>query len=72
MEKLIHFLKYHNLVPIILGVVLLATAGVFANTDVRNAVIGQKVENVQGIDNFQLLAADLNNFDLGLKIINIT
>ncbi len=72
MNKLINFIKYHNAFNIILGLVLFATAGAFANTDVRNAVIGQKLENVQGIDNAQLLAADLNNFDLGLKIINIT
>jgi hypothetical protein len=72
MEKFIHFLKYHNAVPIILGVILLGAASSFASEGVRNAVIGQKVESVTGIDNTQLLAADLDNFDFALKIQNIT
>ncbi|MFH1401608.1 MAG: putative metal-binding motif-containing protein [Parcubacteria group bacterium] len=72
MQKFIRFLKYHNTVPIILGVVLLGTAGVFANEDVRNTVIGQKIENITGIDNAQLLAVDLDNFDQALRIEDVT
>ncbi|MFH1401969.1 MAG: MopE-related protein [Parcubacteria group bacterium] len=72
MNKIIYFLKYHNAIPIILGVVLLGTAGAFANEDVRSAVIGQKVENIIGIDNAQLLSADLDNFDQALRIEDVT
>jgi len=72
MNKIIYFIKYHNAVPIILGIILLGTAGAFAQEDVRNTVLGQKVESVQGIDNSQILSADLDNFDLGLKIENVT
>ena len=72
MKNIINFIKYHNAFTIILGLVLLATASVFANEDARNTVIGEKVEIQQGIDNSQLLAADLNNFDLTLKITNLS
>ena len=72
MKNIINFLKYHNLVPIILGLVLLATAGAFANEDVRNAVIGEKIVNQEGIDNSQILAADFDNFDFGLQITAIS
>lgn len=72
MKRIIYFLKYHNLIPIILGLVLLATAGAFANEGVRNAVIGEKIEVSEGIDNSQLLAIDLDNFDFVLKINQVS
>lgn len=71
MQSIITFIKYHNLVPIILGVVLIATGGAFANEDVRNAVIGEEIITEQGIDNSQILAADLDNFDIVLQITGV-
>lgn len=72
MQSIIGFIKYHNLVPIILGVVLLATASAFANEGVRNAVIGEEIIIENGIDNSLILVADLDNFDMALQIQNIT
>ncbi|MFC1663744.1 PKD domain-containing protein [Patescibacteria group bacterium] len=71
MNRIINFVKYHNLVPIILGLVLVGTAGAFANEDIRDAVIGKEIIIEQGIDNSQILAADLDNFDMTLQIKNI-
>ncbi len=71
MQNIINFLKYHNLVPIILGVVLIGTAGAFANEDVRNTVIGERTVNEEGIDNSLILAADLGNFNFNFQIADI-
>jgi hypothetical protein len=71
MQNIINFIKYHNLVPIILGLVLLTTAGAFANEDVRNAVIGEEIITEQGIDNSLVISADLDNFDMALQIQNV-
>lgn len=71
MQSILNFIKYHNLFTIILGLVLLLTGSIFASEDVRDAVVGEKIETQGGIDNFQILTADLDNFDLALKIINV-
>ena len=42
-----------------------------ASEDIRNVIIGQEVVTEQGIDNSQLLSADLENFDINLKINNV-
>ncbi|GAG73461.1 unnamed protein product, partial [marine sediment metagenome] len=55
-----------------MGVVLIATASAFANEDVRNAVIGEEIVTEQGIDNSQILTADLDNFDLAMTITNVS
>jgi hypothetical protein len=72
MQNIINFIKYHNLVPIILGVVLLVAAGAFANEDVRKTVIGEEIITEQGIDNSLIMSADLDNFDMALQIQNVT
>ncbi len=70
-QKIIHFIKYHNAFTIGLALVLLATAGAFASEDVRNVVIGEEIITEQGIDNSAILAADLENFDFAMQIMNV-
>ncbi len=71
-KKIMNFVKYHNAFTIGLVLVFVGVAGVFAaNEDIRNAVIGEEIITETGIDNSQLLAADLDNFDVGLKINNV-
>jgi len=70
-QQITNFIKYHNLFTIILGLVFIATAGAFANEGVRNTVIGEEIVTEIGVDNSQLLSADLDNFDINLKINNI-
>jgi len=70
-QQITNFIKYHNLFTIILGLVFIATAGAFANEGVRNTVIGEEIVTEIGVDNSQLLSADLENFDINLKINNV-
>jgi hypothetical protein len=72
MKNIINFIKYHNLFTIILGLVLLLTAGAFASEDIREAVIGKEIITANGIDNSQLLTTDLDNFDMAFQIINVS
>ena len=71
MNKIIHFIKYHNAFAIGISLVLVLTFSAMASEDVRDALIGEKIETWQGMDNSQLLAADLDNFDLQMQIINV-
>ena len=70
-QKIINFIKYHNAFTISLAVIFVFSGVIFASEDVRNTVIGEKIISEQGIDNSQLLSADLENFDMVLKIQNI-
>ncbi len=71
LNKIIHFIKYHNAFTIGVAVVFIIGASAFANEGVRDAVIGEKIVKESGIDNSRLLIADLNNFNFGLQITNI-
>jgi len=71
LQKIIHFIKYHNAFTIGLALIFIVGASAFANEGVRDAVIGEKIVKEQGIDNSQLLAANLSSFNFGLQITNI-
>lgn len=70
-SKIINFIKYHNAFAIGISLILVLTFSAMASEDVRNALIGEVIVTEQGIDNSQLLAANLENFDINLKIENI-
>ena len=70
-QKLTNFIKYHNAVAIAISLVLVLSFTAMASEDVRNTVLGEKIETVEGIDNSQLLAADLDSLDLKMTIINV-
>ena len=57
---------------IAVSLVLALSFTAMASEDVRNTVIGEKVEKTEGVDNSQLLAADLDNFNLQAIITNVT
>lgn len=71
MKKLVQFIKYNNAFTIILALVLFSTAGAFANEKVRDTVIGQTIVTKNGTDNTQIISANLENFDMGLKIKSV-
>lgn len=71
-QKIIDFIKYHNAVSIGVSLILVLTFSAMASEDVRNAVIGEEIITEQGIDNSQLLSADIENFDINLKIENVS
>ncbi|MEK7202728.1 MAG: hypothetical protein AAB653_00195 [Patescibacteria group bacterium] len=67
-NKIFYFIKYNNAAVIILAIILILGAGVFA---AGPDAIGQKQTQIKGIDNVLLLSADLDNFNMDFKIQNI-
>jgi hypothetical protein len=72
-RRLATFIKYHNGFVIGLILTLFASATIFAaNTEIADTVIGEEITTEQGIDNSQIINADLETFDLRMKIENVT
>jgi len=71
MQKILHFIKYNNTFTIILVLLLVSGGSAFANEDVRDTVIGETIEIKSGVDNSQIISADLQNFDMSLVIENV-
>lgn len=71
--SLVNFIKYHNAVSIAISLVLaLSFSAMAASDDIKDAILGEKIVTERGIDNSALLAADLANFDLAMKIIAVS
>lgn len=72
-NRALDFVKYHN--GFVVGLVLALFGGAVimaASPEARNAVIGEEIITEQGIDNSQIINADLENFDPRMKIDNVT
>lgn len=72
MQKLTNFVKYNNAFIIILGALFLVAGSSFASEKVRDVVIGQTVEEINGMDNSALLSADLKSLKQDLKIDDVS
>jgi hypothetical protein len=70
-RKIINFIQYNNLTVLIVVVVFLAGAGVFAQTPTGQDLIGAQQTEVKGVDNTLLLEADLEKFTMDFKIEKI-
>ena len=68
MNRVIDFIKYHNAFTIGLILVFVFSGAIFASEDLHDAIIGEEIITQTGIDNTQLLAADLDTFDLAMTI----
>ena len=69
---LFNFIKYHNaFVIIVMFVFAVSFSALAASEDLRDEVLGEKIVTESGIDNSALLAADLENFDLEMKILDV-
>ena len=68
MKKIIHFIKYNNAFTIILALVMFSAAGALANETSREAIVGKTVVTRTGMDNTGIISADLDGFNMGLKI----
>lgn len=71
MQKIIHFIKYHNAFTIGLALLFVFSGVIFASEDVREATIGKKIVNEHGIDNSAILSAELDNFGFQMTIQNV-
>jgi hypothetical protein len=68
---MIDFIKYNNGFTILFMLVFLATGSAFASETVRNTVVGQTIEEVEGVDNTALLALDTTNLSQKIQITNV-
>lgn len=72
LQKILHFIKYHNAVSIGISLILVLSFSAMASEDIKNAVFGEEIITERGIDNSVLLAADLANFDLAMQITAVS
>lgn len=70
MQKLFHFLRYDNTVPIILGILFLGAGSVFAATNPE--AILSTTEQVLSIDNTYLVNKDLSTYSPTVQITGVT
>jgi len=69
LKKIVKFIRYNALVTVVIIIAFVAVASAVADEDTRNKVIGEEVVEKSGVDNSVLLATDLDNFDLAMKIV---
>lgn len=72
MQKITNFFKYNNAFVIILGALFLAAGSSFASETVRDAVIGQTIEEMSGMDNSALLSASLDSLKQEMSIADVS
>lgn len=71
LQKIAHFLRYHNAIPLILGVVFLGSGAAFAaSPEVRGAVFSSAT-TVYSVDNSHLISVDLASFNPHLTITTV-
>ena len=68
LKKIAKFIKYNTLAAVIIAIAFVAVASAMADEETRNKVIGEEIVEKSGVDNTALLAADLDNFDMEMKI----
>jgi len=72
-NKALDFVKYHNGFVIGLMLALFGGAAIFAaDSETRETVLGKEIISQTGVDNTAILAADLDDFDFGIKINDVT
>jgi len=71
LQKLTHFIKYHNALPIALSIIVLSTGAAFASSDVAQQAVFSSEERVQSIDNSFIVNTDLNTFAPYVQITNV-
>jgi len=72
LKKIAKFIKYNTLTVVVIAIAFVAVASAMADEDTRNKVIGEEIVEKSGVDNTALLAADLDNFDMEMKITGAT
>jgi hypothetical protein len=70
MQKILHFLSYHNAIPIALGILFLGSASAFAATNPE--IILKKEQSVVSIDNTYIANANLDAFTPSVQVTGVT
>lgn len=71
MQKIIHFIKYNNTLPIILGVIFLgATGALAASEEVREVVVATDVV-VRTIDNTRIVNVDFDTYTVTVEVVGV-
>src|SRR3989338_9741718 len=75
MGKAIHFLKYHNGVPLILGFIFLSSGAVFAaNPEARGAIADSVIletQTLKSVDNSFIVNTNLDSFAPSAQITDV-
>ncbi len=72
-KKIVNFIKYNTFTAIIIAIAFISVASAVASNDnIKKNVIGEEIVEKTGVDNTLLLAEDLDNFDLEMKIVAVT
>ncbi len=67
-QKLTHFIKYHNALPIVLSLILLSSGAVFAaSPQAREAIISEET-TVRSVDNSYIISVNLETHNPQLQI----
>ena len=67
MKNLLHFLQYHNAIPITLGIIFLGAGATFAATNPE--AIYSSTQEVVAVDNTYIVDKDLSTIDLGVDSV---
>ncbi len=72
LQRLAHFIQYHNAIPIFFGVIFLGSGvALAANDDVRRAVVSSE-QVVRSIDNTRIANVNLDTYSVGVEITDVT
>lgn len=72
MQRLLHFLSYHNAVPIALSILLLSAGAAFAASEEVQQAVYNSEEHTVAVDNTFLVNLDLNSYSPRAEITAVT
>lgn len=70
-NKILHFLKYNNTVPIVLGIFFFSTTATMAASPAARAAIYNAEQQVVSVDNSFIVGVDLDDYDFPIEILSV-
>lgn len=72
MNRFLHFLAYHNAVPVALGILFMGAGGALAASPAVQQSFYNTTQVVQSIDNTRIASADVASLPLSVQVIGVT
>lgn len=70
-NRILHFLKYNNTVPIVLGIFFFSTTATMAASPAVRSAVYTAQRQVVSTDNSFILRVDLENYDFPIQILDV-
>lgn len=70
-NKILHFLKYNNTVPIVLGIFFFSTTATMAASPAARAAVYNSQQQVVSVDNSFIVGVDLADYDFPIEILQV-